>query len=358
MSYFIDRFGDTYKVIRNYISPEEANTLGENYKEFVSTDGVPTEATMITSNAFDFYNRPEQVALLSEKVSHINELLGKKVLPAYSFVRQYGVGSFLGKHKDRPSCEVSLSIHLCGDKAWPFCIEDKGGNPVELILHPGDAVLYDAPNATHWRGEYDGEFYIQTFHHYVILGGEYENLFFDNNDKTFSLTNYIKHYKSFVPSHICDKIIKYTEEYPNRWESARTVDIDNDTRVCENWNVLDSDGIDNDIFKYITRACSEFCDTFPHFQISEDSGYQVLRYKPGGKYDYHTDQHQQYNREVTIILNLNDDYEGGNLCHIKDNHMIKMSKGDIIIFPANFMYPHRITPITSGVRYSIVTWAV
>jgi len=358
MSYFTDRFGDTYKVIRNYISPEEANTLGENYKEFVSTDGVPTEATMITSNAFDFYNRPEQVALLSEKVSHINELLGRKVLPAYSFVRQYGVGSFLGKHKDRPSCEVSLSIHLCGDKEWPFCIEDKEGNPVELILHPGDAVLYDAPNATHWREEYDGEFYIQTFHHYVMLGGEYEDLFFDNNDKTFSLTNYIKHYKSFVPSHICDKIIKYTEEYPNRWESARTVDIDNDTRVCENWNVLDSDDIDNDIFKYITRACSEFCNTFPHFQISEDSGYQVLRYKPGGKYDDHTDQHQQYNREVTIILNLNDDYEGGNLCHIKDNHMIKMSKGDIIIFPANFMYPHRITPITSGVRYSIVTSAV
>ena len=37
---------------------------------------------------------------------------------------------------------------------------------------------------------------------------------------------------------------------------------------------------------------------------------------------------------------------------------MKMGKGDIIIFPANFMYPHRITPITSGVRYSIVTWAV
>ncbi|AIX30687.1 ferrochelatase [Synechococcus phage ACG-2014f] len=362
MSYFTDRFGDTYKVIRNYISSEEANTLGENYKEFVSTDGVPTEATMITSNAYDFYNRPEQVALLSEKVSHINELLGKKVLPAYSFVRQYGVGSFLGKHTDRKSCEVSLSIHLCGDKEWPFCIEDKEGNPVELILHPGDAVLYDAPNATHWREEYDGEFYIQTFHHYVTLGGEYENLFFDNNDKDFSLTNYIKQYKESVPPDICDMIVKYAEQFPNRWENATTIQSikDNtiDTRICESWNVLPTDSIDDVVYKYITEASSKFCNTFPHFNLTQDTGYQILRYKPGGKYDYHTDQHATYNREVTIILNLNDDYEGGNLCHIKDNHMIKMGKGDIIIFPANFMYPHRITPITSGVRYSIVTWAV
>ena len=358
MSYFIDRFDETYKVIRNYISPEEAISLGEKYKEFVSIDGMPTKAE-ITTNAFDAYNRPEQVALLSEKVSELNKLIGRKVLPAYSFIRQYGVGSFLGKHTDRESCEVSLSIHLCGDKEWSFCIEDKEGNPVELILQPGDAVLYDAPNATHWREEYTGEFYIQTFHHYVLLGSKHENLFFDGNDKTFSLQNYIRHYKSSVPLDICDKIIKYTEEYPNRWEGATTINPSrNDVRVCESWDVLETDDIDGDIFKYISKACFDFCNTFPHFQISHDSGYQVLRYKPGGKYDYHTDQHKEYNREVTIILNLNDDYEGGNLCHINDNNMIKMGKGDIIIFPSNFMYPHRITPIKSGIRYSIITWAV
>ena len=363
MSYFIDKFGDTYKVIRNYISSEEANTLGEKYKEFVSTDGIPTEAD-ITTNAFDFYNRPEQVALLSEKVSHINELLGKKVLPAYSFVRQYGVGSFLGKHTDRKSCEVSLSIHLCGDKEWGFCIEDKEGNPVELILHPGDAVLYDAPNATHWREVYTGEFYVQTFHHYVLLGGEHEHRFFDELNQTFSLKTYIKRYKAAVPPDICDMIVKYAEQFPSRWENATTIQssgdntIDLDTRICESWNILGSDSIDDIIFKYITEASAKFCTNFPHFDLTEDSGYQILRYKPGGKYDYHTDQHATYNREVTIILNLNDDYTGGRLCHIQNEYNMKMGKGDIIIFPSNFMYPHRITPIVSGTRYSVVTWAV
>ena len=364
MSYFVDKFGDTYKVIRNYISSEEANTLGESYKEFVVTNGIPTEAEEITTNAYDFYNRPEQVALLSEKVSHINELLGRKVLPAYSFVRQYGVGSFLSKHTDRPSCEVSLSIHLQGDKEWGFCIEDKEGNPVELILHPGDAVLYDAPNATHWREVYTGEFYVQTFHHYVLLGGEHEHRFFDELNQTFSLKTYIKRYKAAVPPDICDMIVKYAEQFPSRWENATTIQssgdntIDLDTRICESWNILGSDSIDDIIFKYITEASAKFCTNFPHFDLTEDSGYQILRYKPGGKYDYHTDQHQQYNREVTIILNLNDDYTGGRLCHIQNEYNMKMGKGDIIIFPSNFMYPHRITPIVSGTRYSVVTWAV
>ena len=358
MSYFTDHFGETYKVIRNYIPPEEALRLGNEYRQTIANGGVYSyKADGEGSDRYDYYNNVSQVSLLSEKVSELNTLLGRKVLPAYSFVRQYGVGSFLSKHKDRPSCEVSLSIHLQGDKEWGFCIEDKEGNPVELILHPGDAVLYDAPNATHWREEYDGEFYIQTFHHYVTLGGEYENLFFDNNDKTFSLTNYIKHYKESVPSDICDMIVKYAEQFPSRWENATTIQ-ESDKRVCESWNILTSDSIDDIVYKYITEASSKFCNTFPHFNLTQDTGYQILRYKPGGKYDYHTDQHATYNREVTIILNLNDEYEGGNLCHIKDNHIMKMGRGDIIIFPSNFMYPHRITPITSGVRYSIVTWAV
>lgn len=356
MSYFLKHFGNTYKIIRNYITSEEAIKLGKKYKEFVEVDGMPTDAPI--DNAYDYYNYPDMVALLSEKVSELNVLLGRKVLPAYSYIRQYGSGSSLFRHTDRPSCEVSLSIHLYGDKPWAFGIRDKDGEEREVILNPGDAILYDAPNAEHWRDEYDGEFYIQTFHHYVILGGEYESLFFDNNDEEFSLKNYIEQYSCFVPESICDKIVEYTAKYPRRWSKAATVDTESNDRVCDTWDVRDWDEIDNDIFKYVTEACALYTRKHPNFKISHDTGYQILRYQPGGKYEYHTDQHANYNREVTIILNLNDEYTGGNLCHIKDSCMTKMGKGDIIIFPSNFMFPHRITPITSGTRYSVVTWAV
>jgi len=35
---------------------------------------------------------------------------------------------------------------------------------------------------------------------------------------------------------------------------------------------------------------------------------------------------------------------------------LKLSKGSIVFFPSNFMYPHSIEPITKGTRYSIVAW--
>ena len=35
---------------------------------------------------------------------------------------------------------------------------------------------------------------------------------------------------------------------------------------------------------------------------------------------------------------------------------IDLSKGDIIIFPSNFMYPHKVEPVTKGTRYSYISW--
>ena len=35
---------------------------------------------------------------------------------------------------------------------------------------------------------------------------------------------------------------------------------------------------------------------------------------------------------------------------------IDLSKGDIIIFPSNFMYPHKVEPVTKGIRYSYISW--
>ena len=37
---------------------------------------------------------------------------------------------------------------------------------------------------------------------------------------------------------------------------------------------------------------------------------------------------------------------------------IKLKKGDAIMFPSNFMYPHEIMPVTQGTRYSIITWFI
>jgi len=72
-------------------------------------------------------------------------------------------------------------------------------------------------------------------------------------------------------------------------------------------------------------------------------------------------------RKISITLNLTDpeSYEGGNLKfdlgpHVKGNRLKvcddSRSQGSIIIFPS-FMY-HCVTPVTSGIRYSLVLWCL
>ena len=86
----------------------------------------------------------------------------------------------------------------------------------------------------------------------------------------------------------------------------------------------------------------------------------LLRYHVSQNYKIHTDQFSDSPRQLSVILNLNDDYEGGNLVFTDQKEeeikRIKLGKGTIIFFPSNFMYPHKIEPITKGTRYSIVAW--
>ena len=58
---------------------------------------------------------------------------------------------------------------------------------------------------------------------------------------------------------------------------------------------------------------------------------------------------------LTIVGLLNDDFEGGEFVMFKDVE-IKLKRGDLLIFPSNFVYPHRVDPVTKGTRYSFVSW--
>jgi len=58
---------------------------------------------------------------------------------------------------------------------------------------------------------------------------------------------------------------------------------------------------------------------------------------------------------VSIVANLNEDYEGAEFyCRGKE---IPLKTGDILLFPSNFMYPHKVRETKKGVRYSFVSWA-
>ena len=110
----------------------------------------------------------------------------------------------------------------------------------------------------------------------------------------------------------------------------------------------------------IERLYNYYQIKFPKMKSSKINQIDLLKYSPGGKYEVHTDHFTTSTRHLSIIINLNDDYEGGDLIFTdqkeKEIKRLKLGKGSIVFFPSNFMYPHSIQPITKGTRYSIVSW--
>jgi predicted 2-oxoglutarate/Fe(II)-dependent dioxygenase YbiX len=57
---------------------------------------------------------------------------------------------------------------------------------------------------------------------------------------------------------------------------------------------------------------------------------------------------------LSVVGLLNDNFTGGEF-YVNGVNM-KLKKGDIIVFPSNFMYPHEVKTIKKGERYSYVSW--
>ena len=85
----------------------------------------------------------------------------------------------------------------------------------------------------------------------------------------------------------------------------------------------------------------------------------LLRYDSGGHYGTHIDIAQKgenARRKISFTMLLNDSYEGGRLTFnlIPEISQRNSEIGDMIIFPSYL--EHRVEPITSGVRWSLVGW--
>jgi hypothetical protein len=89
---------------------------------------------------------------------------------------------------------------------------------------------------------------------------------------------------------------------------------------------------------------------------------EILKYENTGFYTWHVDHFAEIPRTMSCILLLNNDYEGGNLCFRNPDgsgeHEIEVRPNRMIIWPSTFLYPHTVKPVTKGIRYSVVAWAL
>ena len=98
------------------------------------------------------------------------------------------------------------------------------------------------------------------------------------------------------------------------------------------------------------------------YQIATVNEINHLHYDPGGHYDWHQDVLWDSNmhRKFTVIIQLSDPdtYTGGDF--LFRDAVLPLDglreKGSALIFPS-LLY-HKITPVETGVRDSIVSWVV
>lgn len=84
--------------------------------------------------------------------------------------------------------------------------------------------------------------------------------------------------------------------------------------------------------------------------------YILLKYEKSNKFDWHVDDGNKFPRTVSVSAYLNDDYEGGEIEFKHFGISYKPQKGDVVVFGSSFSYLHRVTPVTSGIRYAVVNW--
>jgi len=113
----------------------------------------------------------------------VEQAVGEELIPTYAYARLYSNGDVLERHKDRPACEVSVTIQLGRSHhyAWPIYMGDQ-----RFDLGEGDGVIYPGCDIEHWRDKCDGPegYYAgQVFLHFVRKHGQHASEVGDNTTR-------------------------------------------------------------------------------------------------------------------------------------------------------------------------------
>ena len=190
-----------YQVIKGAISYELANfvfnyfLLKRDAVKFMYDNNLTYENGMLGTwaddqipNTYSHYADHVMETLLVKVLPIMAQETGLELVPTYSYARLYKKGDILHRHKDRPSCEISTTIHL-GGNPWPIFIDGTGANNVideyknlhkpnapagtKVLLEVGDMLVYSGCELEHWREPFEGEVCGQVFLHYNHVNGPF-----------------------------------------------------------------------------------------------------------------------------------------------------------------------------------------
>ena len=183
----------------------------------------------------------------------------------------------------------------------------------------------------------------------------------------------VKHYiwkKNLMPKDLCKRLIK--EINKQEWKKHAWYNPRNEGYISLKYKEpASSSEIHQALLRpYILKAIEEY----QRLHLPEDKDVQLPpswirfysrprfnRYKKGSLLRPHVDHiHDIFDGKhkgvplVSISGQLNDNFEGAEFQIQKQT--IPMKQGDLLLFPSNFVYPHKVTKCLKGIRYSFICW--
>ena len=372
-----------YVHLKEFLDKDNCRELTNELRKLVDEGKTHRDEQCPISEAI--HGAPVFDSLLEQLTPHFENASGKKLYPTYAYARLYSPGDELKIHTDRPSCEISATLTLGfeGD-VWPIYVGDyaKEGegrkvtiqngetkyltNEREILMDVGDAVMYRGMDKVHWREPYkEGKWQAQVFLHYVDANGPHAEWKYDKRGKLshHSKPNYnFWFYADAVTPDACKKIIESCEAQTEGEEAQ----IGMGTEGTVNKEIRDVKRVNMPTYRGIgaTMAGIGLNANMQawKFDVTHANQCDYLKYDVEGHYHAHVDTFMDPTekdcRKLTVLLFLNDDFEGGKL-FIQNGHekiYPPQTPGSCLVFPSFLV--HGVEPVTKGIRRSIVTWMV
>jgi len=187
-----------------------------------------------------------------------------------------------------------------------------------------------------------------------------------NNIKNLQLKNFIHIERGLIPKDTCSLVIDSIKNESWRSHLWSTDGKDSFSHPTKELDVLEAtpslEDILNPLISLSVKYYNDFIGSEKVSQVTCFSPVRFNRYQKGQTMRIHCDHIKTlFEGEVkgipilSIIINFNDDYKGGDLI-FWDDYKVDLGEGDVVVFPSLFLFPHRIEEVTENIRYSGVAW--
>lgn len=181
----------------------------------------------------------------------------------------------------------------------------------------------------------------------------------------------IEEYHNAFDKAYCEEIIKHFEVMARRdvvKPNNRGHGFVTDNRIVFDWAHTQKQ------YHYDYGLCDHFYQTVNEIYMTQYvEKYSMLKHatqhSPKGMSLQRTGPHEGYHawhaealdlssasRIMTYMLYLNDVDEGGETEFLYQGVKLKPEQGKLVLFPTNYLYPHRGNPIYKGYKYIITGW--